>query len=406
MPTYRYKAVAASGELLEAEIEEPSRAAVIERLNGQGHLPIRVEETAQDSLSGWLHKDLFGTRGASRRQLTLVTRELATLLQAGLALDRSLEIVIGLTGNQRVKDLLRGILERLRGGSSLADAMAAEGGGFPPYTVSMVQAGEAGGSLDLVLARVADHMERTQRVMEELKSAMIYPSILVATVAVSIVVLLSYVIPQFEPLFADADEALPLATRIVIGAAAAIERFWWLAVLVLLAGWLLLRFQLRKPAFRVRWDGWLLRVPRLGPLLVMIDVARLARTLGTLLANGVAMPTAISVAKGTLRNAAMTAAIGEVEAAVKEGRGLSQPLTETGLLPELATTLIGIGEQAANLDAMLIRLGDIYEEETQRAIQRLMAVLVPALTIGLGLLIAAIIASILVAILSVNELAF
>jgi general secretion pathway protein F len=406
MPTYRYKAVGPSGDVIAGEMEAANQSAVVERLQELGHLPVRADEVKEGAAAGWLTRDLFAHRRVPRKAVGLVTRELATLLGAGVPLDRSLEILIDLADKEAVRKLLVRVLDGVRGGSSLAEAMAAQGGGFPPFYVSMVRAGESGGALDSVLARLADFLEKSQALRENIRSALIYPAILLVMAGASVVVLLTVVVPEFKPLFEDAGEALPAATRVIVAVGEVFARSWWAMGLAVVALAWLLRRQLANPSFRYRWDGLALRLPLFGDLVKKIQLARLSRTLGTLLQNGVALLGALGVVKETMGNAVMARAIETVAARLKEGQGLAGPMTATQVFPDLALHLVRVGEETGQLEDMLFKLADIYDREVERTVQRLLALLVPILTIGLGILIAVIIASVLVAFLSVNELAF
>lgn len=406
MPTFRYKAVTDSGSVLEGEMDAPSQSVVIERLHELGHLPIRADEIKGPSRGAWLTRDLFGGRGVSRKDVTLATRELATLLEAGLPLDRSLEMLKDLADKGAIGGMLSRVLERVRGGASLADAMASQAPAFPRYYVSMVRAGEAGGALESVLARLADFMEKSQAVTENVKSALVYPIILLAMAGASVIVLLTVVIPQFRPLLEEAGEALPLATQILVGVGEFVQYYWWAIGLALVGFALLARRELSSRERRYRWDAVFLRIPLIGDLVTKIEVARFSRTLATLLRNGVAPLTALSIVKDILSNAVMAEAIGRVATRLKEGQGLAQPLMAAQVFPDLAVNLVRVGEETGQLEGMLDKVAEIYEREVQRTLDRLLALLVPVLTIGLGLLIAAIIVSVLSAILSVNRLAF
>ena len=253
MPQFRYKAVSAAGETLEGEMEAPDQAAVVRRLQSAGHLPISADSVAGDGSGSFLSRDLFARRRANRRDVQMLTRELATLVQAGLPLDRSLEILIDLSEEPVVRALLEAILESISGGASLADAMADRPGVFPRYYLSMIQAGEAGGTLDVVLARLSEFMERSQAMRETVRSALIYPVILVVMSLAAVVILLSVVVPRFRPLFEDAGAALPVSTQIVVGLGDAFAAYWWLMLAVALVAGLVLRWQLARPAFRLRW---------------------------------------------------------------------------------------------------------------------------------------------------------
>ena len=406
MPQFRYKAVSAAGETLEGEMEAPDQAAVVRRLQSAGHLPISADSVAGDGSGSFLSRDLFARRRANRRDVQMLTRELATLVQAGLPLDRSLEILIDLSEEPVVRSLLEAILESISGGASLADAMADRPGIFPRYYLSMIQAGEAGGTLDVVLARLSEFMERSQAMRETVRSALIYPVILVVMSLAAVVILLSVVVPRFRPLFEDAGAALPVSTQIVVGLGDAFAAYWWLMLAVALVAGLVLRWQLARPAFRLRWDLMLLSLPLLGDVIVRAEVARFARTLGTLIGNGVSLLAALTLATNTVGNRGLVEVLEDVSDAVRQGRPLTEPLLQSGRFPPLAIHLTRVGEETGQLEGMLLKVAEIYDQEVGRAIERMLALLVPVLTIVLGLVIAGIIGSILVAILSVYQLPY
>ncbi len=405
MTLYRYKAVTGSGETVEGAMEAPSRESVVQQLQAQGHLPISAEEADKgDAVAKFLQRDLFRRGHASQRDIALITRNIATLLHAGVTLERSLEILTELADRQAVRQLVAQILDRIRGGAALSDALAAADGIFPQYYVSMVRAGEAGGTVETVLERLADFLDRRQVALQAVRSALIYPAILVAMAVLAVILLLSVVVPRFQPMFEDAGKALPLATEIVIALGAAVSNYWWLMALGVLALWALAQQLLRDPARRLRWHRGLARLPVMGDLLIKAEIARFTRTLGTLVGNGVGLLNALTLARESLGNSAIAREIDTAAGGVKEGRSLSQPLMRAELFPSLATHLIRVGEETGQLDSMLIKVADIYDEEVRRSIDRMLALLVPVLTIILGVIIAAIIGSILAAILSVYEL--
>ncbi|HEV7367821.1 type II secretion system F family protein [Arenibaculum sp.] len=405
MARYRYKAVGNDGEIVEGEMEAADRALASDRLRGAGHYPIRVEEIAAGSRESLLHRDLFGARPVKARQIAVITRELATLLGAGLPLDRAFTVLRGVSETGQVEKLLTGIQEKVRGGSSLADAMAAQGSVFPRYYVSMVRAGEAGGALELTLARLADLLEKAYALRESVKSALVYPAILLVFAGLSVILLLTLVLPQFEPLFEDAGEALPWGTRLFMSLGDAVERYGLVALAVAAAVPMVLRRLLADPGRRLLRDRMLLSVPMLGSLIALAETARFTRTMGTLLSNGVPILTALSIVQETVANRSIAVTLGRAQASLKSGGGLAAPLGAAGTIPPLAVHLIRVGEETGALDTMLTKIADIYDQEVGRSVQRLLALLVPALTVILGLVVAGIISSILVAILSVNELA-
>lgn len=407
MPLYKYRAVSASGEILEGEMDAPSSASVAERLAEQGHTPVRAEEAGKAADKGFSAAVPFVLRrGLDRRALALLTRELSALLHAGVPLDRALEILGDIVDKKRLRDAIERILEQVRAGDSLADAMATRPQDFPNFYTSMVKAGEIGGVLDNVLARLAEFLERSQATSESVRSALIYPTILVVVACLSLIVLLTGVIPQFRPLFESAGQALPLPMLVLVGIADVLSAYWWAFVLLIAGLVLSVRHALSQRATRLRFHGALLRWPLFGPLIQKIEAARFCRMLSTLLRNGVTMLTALAVTRDTINNLALSEAVDRAAAAVKEGRGVSRSFEEEGVLPDVALSLIRVGEETGELEGMLDQVAEIQERDVQRTVGRLLAMLVPALTIGLGLIVAVVIVTLLSAILGVNQLAF
>jgi general secretion pathway protein F len=408
MPRFRFRAVSGTGEFVEGEIDAQDEAAVIAQLRERGHMPLAAEPLAAgagaSSLQEWLRQPIFGSGRVRRAEIAIITRELATLLDAGLTVDQSLRLLVDLAESQPMRRLITDVLQRVQGGSTLADALGQHEEAFSRAYVSMVRAGEAGGALDEVLTRLAQYLEQAEALAEQVRSALVYPLVLLVMAGLSILVLLTVVVPQFTPLFESAGAELPLLTRVVIATGDAAQRYWWLILAgVALLVWLVRR-QMREPQSRARIDRLALRLPLLGSLLAKIDTARLARTLGTLLANGVPLLGALAIARETLGNAVLREALSETATAVKEGRGLAEPLARAGPFPPLAIHLLSVGERSGHLDAMLLKIAEIFDRETRSTIERLMTLLVPVLTIVLGALIAAIIGAVLAAILSAYQL--
>jgi len=270
----------------------------------------------------------------------------------------------------------------------------------------LVRAGELAGALDEALRRAAEYQERAHLLTESIKSALIYPIILIATAGLSITFILTTVLPEFKPMFAEAGQALPLPTRIVMVAGDLVGSYGWaILLLACLSGFGLKRL-LKRPVFRQRWDSGLLRFPVIGGIVLRTEIARFSRTLGTLLASGLPLPAALATTHDVLGNRAMADAVQAMARDLRAGEGLSDLLRRTTLFPGLVVQLVRVGEESGKLEDMLLRQAEIYDREVARTIERLMAALVPGLTIGLGLIVAGIITSILLAILKVNELAF
>ena len=406
MPRYRYEAVDASGEVVRDELDAATLDAAIARLRDQGLLPLAVNEAKSGFLRGGFGQPLFSKRRAlSRKTIALLTQQLASLLHAGMPLDRALTILIGVTEDEQAKPVLERVQEKVRGGSSLADALEVQGV-FSRFYLNMIRAGEAGGALDVVLKRLTEFLERSQALRETVTSALIYPIILLSVSALSVIILLTFVVPQFQRLFADAGKALPLATQIVIAVGDGFRYYWWVGAILLVLLSAVVRRQLSQPESRARWDDRFLRLPLFGDLIAKVETARLSRTLGTLLGNGVSVLNAPTIVRETLSNQVLAGALGEVAEHVKTGRGLADPLLEAGRFPKLAVQMIRVGEETGQLQEMLLQVADTYDGEVQTAVKRMLTLLEPALILGLGVIIAGIIMSILVAILSLNDLAF
>ncbi len=404
MAWFSYKAVTADGEVIEGELEALDRGAAIERLRSQGHVPIRAEERS----GGRPVRRVTLRRGAriSSATVALLTRELSMLLQSGLPLDRALSILGSLATEGPVRRLVERILEQVRGGASLAEALEAQGDVFPNFYTGIVRAGEAGGTMEHVLERLADTLERAQALRESVKSALVYPMLVVILAIGALVIMMTMVIPSFRPLFEDSGAAMPLLTQIVIGLSDFVQAYWWglaVALALLIYG---VRWHNGSPAGRLRWDRWLVGLPLLGELIIKLEVARMARTLGTLLANQVNVLNAVSMALGTLGNRAVEESLSELRGRLAKGEGFAVPLAEAGVFPVLAVQLIQVGEESGQLDTMLLRVAEIYDEEVKRTIDRILALLIPVIIIVLGVVIALMIGSIVMAIMSSYDLPF
>lgn len=404
MPLYRYKAVAADGELLQGEMEGSDQAAVIAKIQSSGYIPIRAKPVSNHHFGFLFHRKLLRPHRIARRELAVFTQELSSLLHAGLPLDRALQTMIEVTDDSHSRSLTSNIQEAVRGGAAFSEALEAHKNTFSRFYVSMVRAAEAGGMLHLGLARLVEYLERSKALKDSVLSALIYPGILVAVSSVSLLIILTYVVPQFTQLFADAGRALPVSTRVVISAAALLRDYWWLLVMSAIALALYLRSLLANASGRYRWDRLLLHLPIVGELIRRMDMARFSRSLGTLLASGVPLLAGLSIVKDIVSNRVLSDTLDVAADTLKAGRSLAEQLMSTGLFPALGLQMIKVGEETGRLDEMLLRVADIYDREVATAIQRMLALLEPVLIVGLGLVIASIIMSILVAIISINEL--
>ena len=407
MPFYQYKAVNPAGEVQEGVLEASSTSAAVTRIQAMGLIPIRAEEAGAAKVAGVAtpaRRPLFARRGISQDDVTVLTRELATLLKAGLPLDRSFEILINLAASPRVAELLSKLRNEVRGGMSLSKALEAQRGVFTRFYVNMIRAGEAGGSLPNVLLRLAEYMERSKALRDNVKASLTYPAFLAVVAVAAVVILLGAVVPRFKPIFASAGNTIPLMTKIVLFAGDAMRNYGWLMLIGMALVAYFLAIRLREPEARYRFDRRLVTAPGVGDLFAKVEMARFSRTLGTLLGNGVTLVSAIAIVRDTMSNSWLAEAIGGVARELKEGRGLGRPMMETGRFPMLAVHMILVGEETGRLDDMLMQVADTYDREVEVAIRRALALLQPVVIVTMALIIGFIIISILSAMLSVYDI--
>ena len=402
MLTFQYQAATVDGGIVSGELSGSDTSEVAEQLHALGHIPIRIDEAvirAEPKRARFLSR-----RRISDEQIADFTRDLSTLLRAGIALDQALSTLGTLLEGQPLGEILETIRERVKGGSTLADAIEEHDSVFNRLYVNMLRAGESGGALEVVLERLSDHLAKNKEVRDTLVSALIYPAILIVVTIVSVLILLGYVVPQFAEMFESAGDALPLSTRITIGIGETLRSYGWLLVLVVTAAVLFFRQQLKHPARLQQWHGWVLKLPLVGQINLKIEVARFARTLATLLQNGVTLLQALLIVKDTMGNKVLAKGVEQVTVSLKEGEGLASPLAKHTAFPLFAIHMIKVGEETGNLHDILLQVAEAYDRDTQTTIKRALVLLEPALILVLGGIIAAVIISILVAILGVNEL--
>lgn len=405
MPAFRFKALTAEGETVVGVLEAEDQAGVVHRLRQLGQRPIRVDPV-RGPRPAWRAPSIAGLRRrVSPRDLVFLTRQLATMLEEAVPLDQALSLTRDAGGGSAVPALVARLRDRLRAGDSLSDALAAEGSAVPGYYVAIVRAGEAAGSLPAALGQLADFLEQSRLAREQVRSSLVYPTVVFLVSLAAIGMFLFLVLPRFAELFAGTSTPLPTVTRMVLGLSRTLASQAWLILLILLVFLLLLRALLARPAVRQAWDGLRLRLPVVGALEREIEIARLARTLAVLITNGVPIAQALAMCRGVLGNARLRDALQETADAVPKGLALSEALARTAQFPPLATQFVAVGERSGELGTMLERLAGIYERQSGETVKRLLALLVPALTIASAVVVAAVFGSILTALLSVYDLA-
>ena len=394
MPLYRYKALNAHGEMLDGQMEAASDADVVARLQEQGHLPVEAR-LASDGGNATLFQ-LWRRHAFAGERLVQFTQQLATLLGAGQPLDRALTILLDLPEDEKARRTITDIRDAVRGGAPLSAALERQHGIFSRLYVNMIRAGEAGGSLHDTLQRLADYLERSRALKGRVVNALIYPVILIVVVGLALLFLLGYVVPQFAQMYESLDVALPWFTRGVLWLGLFV-RDWWF-ILVAMPALALLWFDRRRrdPAFRDRFDAWLLGRPFAGLLIARLETARLARTLGTLLKNGVPLLNALGIARNVLGNRALAADVEAAAEDVKNGHGLSSSLGKGKRFPRLALQMIQVGEESGALDTMLLKTADTFEGETAQILDRMLAALTPIITLVLAAVVGLVIIAVLV----------
>lgn len=416
MAEYAYRAATTDGGFVDGRLSAASREEALRQLRGQGLTPVRLEESGEETAQGGARattavKSIARPRLLSRpkrpgfAEVHALTAELSVMLRAGLPLDRALRVLIGMSGNPAVVAVIEDLLKSVKAGKGLSQALAAHQPLFGDFYISMVRSGEAGGQLAAVLAQLAEHLERVKALRESVISALIYPAILVVVAALSVILLLGFVVPQFETLFDDLGDGLPLPTRIIVSAGHLVADWGWLLALLAVAAVLLARRWLASPGGRLRRDDWLLRTPVIGTIARKYEITRFARSMGTLLGNGVPIVTALRIASDTMGNQCLRSAIDSVAPAIKQGGRMADALERSGLFTLLALNMVRLGEETGRLDAMLLEVARVHDAEVQAGVKRALTLVEPALILTLGVVIAAIIVSILMGILSVNELA-
>ncbi len=402
MPLFEYKAVAPSGETVQGTMEAASLDMVVLKLQEAGNIPLQARESGSGVFS--LGNLRFGRRGMNSREVGEFTQQISTLLGAGLPLDRSLQVLLELSENERVNRTVVEIRDRVREGGSLSDALEEQHGAFNRLFVNMVRAGEVGGTLDVTLARLTDYLERSRDLKDSVISALIYPILLLVLAAGSLILLLVYVIPQFTPIFEELGGDLPFITKVVLGAGSILQNFWWAIILLTVVAVMQFKRVLADAEKRFAWDQRVLAMRWIGDLVAKMETARLTRTLGTLLTNGVPLLSALSIARNVISNTVLRKDVNDAAREVKTGGGLARNLAKGERFPRLALQMISVGEETGKLDAMLMKVSDTYDLEVRNTIDRLLAIFTPVVTLLLAVLIGTIVLSVLVAILSINDL--
>ncbi|CAN5166134.1 type II secretion system F family protein [soil metagenome] len=380
MPAFVYKARAASGETQAGEINAASQAEVVGQLRRRRLVVVSVKPKPREF-------NISLGKGFKTRDLVHFTRQFATMINAGLPLVQSLDILANQQGKPVVADKIRALLQDVEAGSTLADGMRRNPEFFNDIYVNMVAAGEAGGILDTILSRLAEYLEAADRLKRKVKGAMFYPATVLAFAGLAIAVLLIFVIPTFAGFFEGAGVALPLPTRIVMAMSDFLVGYWWAVGAGLFMAGYALRSYRRTPLGKLAIDKLLLRLPFLGPVLKKAAIARFSRTLGTLVQSGVPILEGLDITARTAGNRVIEDAIMASRVSIAGGDTISDPLKRSEIFPPMVVQMINVGEQTGGLDDMLEKIADFYDEEVEAAVQALTSIIEPVMIVFLGAIV-------------------
>jgi general secretion pathway protein F len=400
MAAFSYKAVSRDGKTRQGVIEAEGLELASRQLRAQGLTLLKLEQGGKlDQMAKVAGKP------PSRQEVLSMTSELAVLLRAGLPLDRALKVLIDMAVQPSMHQLLNELLKAVKGGKALSIALQPHEQLFGTFYISMVRSGEASGQLSAVLDRLVEYLENAKANRDSVVSALIYPAILLVVAVLSIVLMLGFVVPQFESLFEDMGEALPLLTQMVLSGADFLKTWWWLLLLLVIGGGALFRNWASTEQGRSTLDQRLLKLPLAGGIVFEFEVSKFARTVGTLLGNGVSLLKAISIAIDTVDNRVIRDALQVLPPAVKAGKRMSLALEETRMFTPMVVQMVRVGEESGSLDKMMLELAKVFDGHVQSGVKRGLALLEPVLILTMGAIIAVIIIAILSGILSVNNLA-
>jgi type IV pilus assembly protein PilC len=378
MATFTYTARAFNGDLRTATIDASSRDDVISQLRKQRLSVVKIDQDASKKI---------GKGSIKTRDVVIFTRQFSTMINSGLPLVQALTILAEQTDNKALAEVTRKVVFDVESGNTVADALSKHPRAFTNLYVNMVAAGEAGGILDTILMRLATFLEKNDALVRKVKGAMIYPTVIMSVAAIAVVTLLIFVIPVFAGMFASGGMALPLPTRIVIGASGFLKAYWWIIGAVGIVGGYTLKKYYASNNGKLVIDRIMLRVPVLGDVLRKSAVSRFTRTLGTLISSGVSILEGLEITAKTAGNRVIQDAIMQSRSSIAGGDTIAQPLQKSKVFPPMVISMIAVGEQTGGLDEMLSKIADFYDEEVDAAVSNLLSLLEPIMIVFLGVVV-------------------
>ena len=384
MPLFEYTARNPStGQIQKGQLDVPSKDDVTSYLRKNRMMLVSLREAPKP-----LKLSLgFGKPSVKTRDIVIFTRQFATMINAGLPLVQSLDILSKQTENATLKDVTRSVVFDVEAGNTLADAFRKHPNAFTELYVNMIAAGEHGGILDTILLRLATFMEKNDALVRKVKGAMVYPVVIMSVAAIAITVLLIFVIPTFSKMFASVNMELPLPTRIVIGMSGFLTSYWWLMLALGFGLWFMFKRYYATAAGQKTVDGLMLKAPVLGDVVRKSAVSRFTRTLGTLISSGVSILDGLEITAKTAGNRVIHDAVMESRASIAGGETIAAPLDKSKVFPPMVISMIAVGEQTGGLDEMLTKIADFYDEEVDVAVSALLALMEPVMIVVLGVVV-------------------
>jgi general secretion pathway protein F len=403
MPVFEYHGLSAEGKKIKGIIDAPTPRIARTKLRAMEIFPVDIREEiqmpqkAEDPLTKFFQR-------IRPQDVSIITRQLATLLEAGTPLVSALDAIIEQTDNHALKKVVAQVREEIKEGRSFADALEPHRKVFTDLYVNMIRAGEESGALEGVLLRLADFTENQIKLRNRIRAALAYPIFMVIIGAGIMGFLLTYVIPTVSQVFQEMGQTLPLPTRILLGVSSVFKGFWWGLIAACILFTVGARRYLQTPKGALQWDRVKLRLPLFGKIILQGAVARFARTLSTLLQGGLPILNSLDIVKTVVNNQLLAQAIEETKLAVREGEGIAPSLKGSGLFPSIVTHMIATGEASGNLEAMLVKVADAYEAEVETKVTALTSILEPVIILVMGLVVGFIVISILLPIFEMNQL--
>jgi len=406
MPVYEYSALDEKGKTTKGIIDADNPLSARNKLRSSRLFPVKIKESSSRIKSQPTGGTSLSTllRRIRASEISTMTRQMATLMGAGITLVASLDLLITQEVNPLLKKILAQIKESVNEGNSLASSLSEHSKHFSQIYINMVTAGEASGSLDLVLERLADFSENQEALKGKVIAAMVYPLVMLCIGVLALTILVTFVVPKFSTVFEEMEKALPLSTQIVVGASDFLKSYWWFVILIIISIVVLFKYAKRKEKYARMWDEFKLKAPVFGPVINKMIIARFASTLGSLLQSGVTLVSALQIVRNVVNNILIAEAIDNTIDQIKEGISLSEPLSKSKLFPPVVVQMISVGEQSGELEKMLNKVADIYEQEVESQVSTMTSLLEPVMLLVMAVVVGFIAFSILQPILQMSQI--